>query len=147
MLSFTVKTWRETTTDTFLVEKRVARIWIIFLLFFQYIIINELWHEISSNVVYTCSLIWAFACRLNIPWLLSYWLNTIWVSKLKRGLHRLNWVDTCQNATLVEITCHGSIFYSNMLRVNKTESLHQVIQTSVTLTCQIDLQEHIVFLL
>ena len=30
-------------------------------------------------------------------------------SKLKRGLHRLVWVYTCQNATLLEITCGGSI--------------------------------------
>ena len=46
-------------------------------------------HEISNNVVcatskvsdqpaHTCSLIRAFVCRLNILWLLSYWLNTIW---------------------------------------------------------------------
>ena len=28
------------------------------------------------------------------------------VSKLKRWLHRLVWVYTCQNATLSEITCH-----------------------------------------
>ena len=45
--------------------------------------------EISSNVVcatrkasdqpaHTYSLIRAFACRLSIIWLLSYWLNTIW---------------------------------------------------------------------
>ena len=31
------------------------------------------------------------------------------VCKLKRRLHRLVWVYTCQNATLLEITCHGSI--------------------------------------
>ena len=30
------------------------------------------------------------------------------VSKLKWRLHRLVWVYTCQNATLLEITCHGS---------------------------------------
>ena len=30
------------------------------------------------------------------------------VSKLKRRLHRLVWVYNCQNATLLEITCHGS---------------------------------------
>ena len=30
------------------------------------------------------------------------------VSKLNRRLHRLVWVYTCQNATLLEITCHGS---------------------------------------
>ena len=30
------------------------------------------------------------------------------VSKLKMRMHRLVWVYTCQNATLLEITCHGS---------------------------------------
>ena len=30
------------------------------------------------------------------------------VSKLNRRLHRLVWVYTCQNTTLLEITCHGS---------------------------------------
>ena len=45
-------------------------------------------HEISNNVVcatseasdqpaHMCSLIRAFASRLSIPWLLSYWLNII----------------------------------------------------------------------
>ena len=32
------------------------------------------------------------------------------VSKLKRRLHRITWVYTCQNATLLEITCRGSFF-------------------------------------
>ena len=46
-------------------------------------------HEISNNVVcgsskasvqpaHMCSLIRAFASRLNIRWVLSYWLNIIW---------------------------------------------------------------------
>ena len=46
-------------------------------------------HEISNNVecatskasdhpAHTHSLIRAFASRLGILWLLSYWLNTIW---------------------------------------------------------------------
>ena len=50
---------------------------------------NEPRHEISNNVVcvtskgseqpaQTRSLIRAFASRLNILWLLSYWLNSIW---------------------------------------------------------------------
>ena len=30
------------------------------------------------------------------------------LSQLKRGLHMLVWVYTCQNATLLAITCHGS---------------------------------------
>ena len=51
--------------------------------------INEPVHEISNNVVcatskasdqpaHMRSLIRAFASRLNIQWLLNYWLNTIW---------------------------------------------------------------------
>ena len=31
------------------------------------------------------------------------------VSKLKRRLQRLVWVNTCQNTTLLEISCHGSM--------------------------------------
>ena len=49
----------------------------------------EPWHGISNNVVcatskasdqpaHTYSLIRAFASRLNILWVISYWLNTIW---------------------------------------------------------------------
>ena len=53
------------------------------------LITNEPVHEISNNLVcatskvsdqpaHTRSLIRAFASRLSILWLLSYWLNTIW---------------------------------------------------------------------
>ena len=80
----------------------------------------EPWHEISNNVVcaaskgsdqpaHTCSLIRAFVGHLNILWLLSYWPNIILRFKIKRRLHRLFWVCTCQNATLLETTCRGSI--------------------------------------
>ena len=31
------------------------------------------------------------------------------VSKLNKGLHRLVWVYTCQNTTLLENTCRGSL--------------------------------------
>ena len=76
-------------------------------------------HEISNNVVCatskgsdqpadTRSLIRALASRLNILWLLSYWPNIIWSSKVDMRMYRLVWVYTCQNATLLEITCHGS---------------------------------------
>ena len=75
--------------------------------------IIEPWHEISNIVVcgtskasdqpaHMHSLIRAFASRLNILWVLSYWLNTV----LKRRLHRLFCVYTRQNATL----CCGSIY-------------------------------------
>ena len=84
---------------------------------FKSAIIIESWHGISNNVVYatskasdqpvhTHSLIRTFPSRLNILWVLSYWLNIIQygVSKLKRRLQRLVWVYTCQNATWLEIT-------------------------------------------
>ena len=72
-------------------------------------------HEISNNVVcvaskgsdqpaHTRSLIRAFASRLNI---LNVKLLTD--SKLNRRLHRLVWVYTCQNTTLLEITYCGSL--------------------------------------
>ena len=80
-------------------------------------------HEISNNLAcatskasdqpaHTRSLIRAFASRLSILWLLSYWLNTInfGVSKHNRRLRRLVRVYTCQNVKLLEISFHGSIF-------------------------------------
>ena len=90
---------------------------------FSTVHIIEPQHEISNNVVcatskaldqpaHTRSLIRAFAWRLNILWLLNYWLNSIWVSKLKRRLHKLVWVYTCQNATFLEILCNGSYIVS-----------------------------------
>ena len=39
------------------------------------------------------------------------------VSKLQRRLHRLVWVYTCQNSTLLEITCRGS-FVPKLEQVN-----------------------------
>ena len=54
------------------------------------------------------SLIWGFASCLNILWVLSYWLNIFGVSKLKWRLHRLVWVYSCQNDTLLEISCPRS---------------------------------------
>ena len=77
-------------------------------------VIIEPRHEISNNVVYatskgsdqpahTHSLIRAFAGCLNILWLLSYWQTSFGVSKLQRWLHRLVWVYTCQNTTLLQL--------------------------------------------
>ena len=44
---------------------------------------------------------------LQVAWIfceLSYWWNIIWSFQA----HRLVWVHTYQNATLLEIKCHGS---------------------------------------
>ena len=71
-------------------------------------------HEISNNVVcatskgsdqpaHTRSLFRALADHLNQA---SDW-TAFGVSKLKRRLQKLVWVNTCQNATLLEITCRG----------------------------------------
>ena len=48
------------------------------------------------------------------PAVLSYWLKSFGVSKLKRRLHRLVWVYTCQKATLLEITCRGSFMVKQL---------------------------------
>ena len=44
---------------------------------------------------------------------LEYSMNVklLTVSNVKRRLHRLVWVYTCQNATLLETTCHGSYIF------------------------------------
>ena len=68
----------------------------------------------SDQPAHMRSLIRAFASHLNILWVLLKLLtehhDLIGVSKLKRRLHRLVWVYTRLNATLLEITCHGSYF-------------------------------------
>ena len=92
-------------------------------------IIIEPVHKISNNVVcatskasdqpaQTRSLIRAFASRLSILWCLATDRTSIIASKLKRKLHRLVWVYTCQNATLLDITCHGSIIVSLQCAMN-----------------------------
>ena len=98
--------------------------------------IYETRHNISNNVVcetskrpdqpgHKRSLNRAFAGRLDILLLLSYWLNImthlwvfsywrniIWSSNLKSRLRRLVWVYTCQNSTLLTTTCRGSCLSS-----------------------------------
>ena len=53
--------------------------------------------------------VWSEA--LLVVWIIYECEATDWisfgVSKLKRRLHMLAWVYTCQKATLLEITCHG----------------------------------------
>ena len=90
------------------------------------------WHGISNNVVcatskgsaqpaQTRSLIRAFARRLNILWVSSFWLNIMWNFYVQKRLHMLVWVYTCQNATLLEITCRGSNI--NYLKTNVIQSI------------------------
>ena len=62
----------------------------------------------SDQPAHMRNLIRAFASCLHILWVLSYWLNIIGTSKLKRRLHRFVWAYTCKNVTLLKITCNGS---------------------------------------
>ena len=59
---------------------------------------------------------------LLVAWVFYDCKATDWtsveVSKLKRRLHRLVWVYTCQNAILLVISCHGS----NSVRTVKLRS-------------------------
>ena len=85
----------------------------------SYIFRYEPQNEISNNVVCATSkasdqpahsAVWSEP--LLVAWIFYDCLATDWtsfgVSKLKRRLHRLVWVYTCKNTTLLEITCHGS---------------------------------------
>ena len=87
---------------------------------------------------------------LLVAWISNECQATDWtsfgVSKLKRRLHRLTWVHTCQNATLLEITCHGS--FDTCIRPpvyhlkNQTEQRHPYlpVQTNLSLYLCLDLQ-------
>ena len=65
---------------------------------------------LRSACAYICtrSLIRAYTSRLNIQWRLATDWTSFGVSKIKRRLYMLAWVNTCQNATLLEITSCGS---------------------------------------
>ena len=56
----------------------------------------------SDQPAHTRSLIRAFASRLNIL------IKLLLEHKLKRRLHKLHGVHSCQNATLLQITCDDS---------------------------------------
>ena len=105
-----------------------ARLWSL-LQFYETSNKNEPWHGISNNVVcaaskasdqpaHTCSLIRAFASRLNIFWVFSYWLNIIWsfYAQTKAAQVRLS---------LHLFKCH--IVGNHMSRLNlQTTPLHPV---------------------
>ena len=69
----------------------------------------------SDQPAHTRSLIIAFACHLNSLRVLSTDCTSFEVSKLKKRLHSLFRVYTCQNATLLEITCRSSFVYLQTL--------------------------------
>ena len=72
---------------------------------------------------------------LLVAWIFHECLATDWtwfgVSKLKRRLHRLVWVYTCQNATMLESTCHGSNVFKQHLLNNwfKFKIIAQIISS------------------
>ena len=79
--------------------------------------------EISDNVVcatnkasdqpaHMRSLIRASASPLNILRVLKTDWTSFGVFQIKERLYRLIWVYTCQNAGLLEITCHSSFAFS-----------------------------------
>ena len=49
--------------------------------------------------------------------------------KLKRRLHRLLWVYTCQNATLLEITCHGSNNIGRLRALQLSSNQRYIVRT------------------
>ena len=75
---------------------------------FSYSIVGPLKFIHRNQPAHMRSLIRASASRLNILWVLIYRPNIIWSLETEMELHRLIWVYTCQNATLLEITRSGS---------------------------------------
>ena len=90
-------------------------------------------HEISNNVVcatskasdqpaHTRSLVRAFASRLSILWLLSYWLNTIWSVKLTRGCRgssesTLVKMSNCWKSHVTRV-CTGNLFWNHKMTMS-----------------------------
>ena len=75
-------------------------------------IVYEPRHEISNNVVCATSIRAVWSEPFLVAWILLKFQATnqtsSGISMLKRRLHRLVWVHTRRNATLLEITCCGS---------------------------------------
>ena len=92
-------------------------------------------HEISNYLIcatskgsdqpaHTRSLIKAFACRLNILQVLSYWPTSFGVSKLKRRLQRLVRVYTCQMPHCWKSHAAAQISFQLTMHLLCSESLH-----------------------
>ena len=109
-------------------------------------------HEIFYNVVFATSKRQAkpqislricaeWAEPLLVAWIFYEYLATDWtslrVSRLKRRLHRLVWVYTCQNATLLKITCCSS-FSLRPLSVSQKRLTERSL-----VSCQTMLEEYI----
>ena len=74
-----------------------------------------MWHVRPAKPQISLRIFAVWSEPLLVAWVFSNCKATGWtpfgVSKLKRRLHRLVWVYTCQNATLLEILCHGSVLH------------------------------------
>ena len=87
--------------------------------------IPTMWFVRPANPRISLRICAAWTEPVQVVWVLYECSATGWTafrdSKLKRRLHRMVWIYTCQNATLLEITCHGSNDLSNSslpLKVN-----------------------------
>ena len=71
-----------------------------------------MWYVRPSKAQTSLRICAVWSKPLLVTWIFYEYKATDWtsfgVSKLKRRLHRFVWVYSCQNATLLEITCHGS---------------------------------------
>ena len=71
-----------------------------------------MWYVRPAKPQFSLHICTVWSVPLLVAWIFYGFKATDWtsfgVAKLKRRLHRLVWVSTCQNATLLEITCHGS---------------------------------------
>ena len=72
----------------------------------------KMWHVRPAKAEMSLRIRAVWSEHLLVAWILyDCWATDRTVfgaAKLKRRLHRLVWVYTCQNATLLEITCRGS---------------------------------------
>ena len=92
---------------------------------------------------------------LLVAWVFYDCWATDWtpfgVSKLKRRLHRLVRVYTCQNATLLEITCQGSFWrfwkvsitaHERLISYKKAKGAVFHVQFVAVVTCQAKFKRH-----
>ena len=72
-----------------------------------------MWYVLPAKAQTSLRIHTVWSEPLLVTWIFyEYWATdrtSFGVCKLKRRLHMLIWLYTCQNATLLEITCHGSI--------------------------------------
>ena len=80
--------------------------------------------------MFTRSLVYAFTNRLNILWQLSYCSGIIWTFWVKRRLHRFVWLNTCQNATLLEshVPAHCSLAQLELMLLLLQQHSHLMVQ-------------------